>query len=353
MNRKSGRQKLLIVDDVASNIRVLAETFLSDYDVSVATNGYEALEIANSKNPPDLILLDIMMPGMDGYEVCRRLKSEKNTQNIPVIFITARTQEDDETRGLGLEAVDYITKPFGVNIVKARVKTHLELKRHRDNLDELVKSRTAQLSKAYEKLQNSSAQLKRVLEQTVNALKLSVEIKDPYTYGHQERVKELACAIAEKQGFLSEEIDGLRIASMLHDIGKLAVPSEILSKPGKLTRPEMRLLEEHPQKGYEILKGIEFSRPVAEIVLQHHEKNDGSGYPNSLPEKFILPEAKILTVADIVEAMSAHRPYRPSLGIDFALEHIEKSKGILFDPDVVDACRSLFLDDEFKFEKQG
>ena len=344
------KQKILIVDDAPANIRVLAETLMEDYEIRVATNGAEALQLAGSDMPPDLILLDIEMPEMDGYEVCKRLKQDKTTKKIPVIFITARSNEEDEAKGLELDAVDYITKPFCISVVRARVRTHLELKRHRDNLDELVKGRTAQLTNANMKLQKSSEKLIRILEQTVNALTSSVEMKDPYTSGHQQRVNQLACAIATQMELTSEEISGIRIAALLHDIGKISIPSEILSKPGRLTEAEFNLLKGHPQCGYEILKGIEFPRPVAQIVLQHHEKVNGSGYPHQLKEEEILLEARILCVADVVEALSSHRPYRPAIGIEKGLEEISKNSGKLYDPSVVDACLKIFENNSFYFK---
>lgn len=339
MGNKLPEQHILIVDDVPIEIRILVEALSPDYKISVATSGSEALEIATPKygehKYPDLILLDIMMPGMDGYEVCRRLKADERTQNIPVIFISARSEEEDETRGFEMNVVDYITKPFCISVVKARIRTHLELKKHRDHLDEMVKERT-------EKLQRS-------LEQTVNALRFSVEMKDPYTSGHQERVSQLACAIADIMGFSADHIEGILIAGRLHDIGKILVPSEILTKPGLLNDIEFRLIKEHSRVGYEILKEIEFPRPVAQIVLQHHEKLDGSGYPLSLLNEDILPEAKILCVADVVESMATHRPYRPAIGIEKALEEVTKNKGILYDPEAVNACYVLFKKKGFVF----
>lgn len=333
------RQHVLIVDDVHVELRVLAELLIPDYDISVATSGLEAIELARSESDedktPDLILLDIVMPGMDGYEVCRRLKQDMRTMNIPIIFITSRSDEEDETRGFEMDVVDYIRKPFCPGIVKARVKTHLELKRHRDNLDDLVKERTAKLQ--------------RILEQTVDALKFSVEMRDPYTSGHQERVSQLACAIADCMGFSEEYIEGIRIAGRVHDIGKISIPAEILTKPGKLNEIEFRLIKEHSQVSYEILKNIEFPRPVAKIVLQHHERMDGTGYPLELKGKDILMEARIISVADVVEAMSNHRPYRPSLGMEKALEEIAKNKNILYDPEVANACSVIIKEKGFVF----
>jgi len=195
---------------------------------------------------------------------------------------------------------------------------------------------------AEESLRRMQGRMKDVLEETVSALSKTIAEKDPYTSEHQRKVSKLACAIAEKMGASSDFIDGLRISSILHDIGKIYVPGEILSAPRALTDIEMALVRLHPVKGYHILEGIDFPWPVAKIVLQHHERLDGSGYPSGIDDDNILLEARILAVADVVEAMSSHRPYRGALGIKLALEEIDTKKGICYDESVVDACKELF-----------
>lgn len=190
--------------------------------------------------------------------------------------------------------------------------------------------------------------LRRALEATINALTAAVEMRDPYTAGHQRRVTDLACSIAKEMGFPQERIEAIQMAGIIHDIGKILVPSEILSKPGKLSDAAFNIIKTHPQAGYDILKSIEFPFPVARIVLQHHERMDGSGYPAGLSGEKILLEARILAVADVVEAMASHRPYRPVLGIDKALEEITRNRGVLYDPEVVDACLGLFAREEFR-----
>ena len=204
--------------------------------------------------------------------------------------------------------------------------------------------------KAEEELRQSFERLQKTLEGTVHALASVVELRDPYTAGHQRRVTALACAIAKELGLPQEQTKGLRMAGLIHDIGKISVPAEILSKPGPLTDVEFGLIQAHPQSAYNVLKEINFPWPVAKIVLEHHEWLDGSGYPQGLKGEEILLEARIIAVADIVEAMSSHRPYRPALGIDKALEEIEKNKGTLYDLKVVDACLKLFAEDRFTFE---
>lgn len=199
-------------------------------------------------------------------------------------------------------------------------------------------------------LRESYAKLHRALNGTVLALAAMVEMRDPYTAGHQERVSQLACAIAEDLGFSRDQIEGMRMMSLLHDIGKIGVPAEILNKPGKISDYEFDIIRTHSKVGYEILKDIEFPCAVAEAIAQHHERLDGSGYPQGLSGNQISLPARILAVADVVEAMASYRPYRPALGIDKALEEIIQNKGILYDPEVVDACVKLFTEKKFAFE---
>ncbi|HZK40402.1 MAG TPA: HD domain-containing phosphohydrolase [Atribacterota bacterium] len=199
-------------------------------------------------------------------------------------------------------------------------------------------------------LQQNYQKTKRAMDATIETMSKIVEAKDPYTAGHQQRVSQLSAAIAKELNLSQDKIEGIRIASLIHDIGKISLPTEILSKPSELSDIEFSLIKEHSQIGYDILKSIDFSYPVANIVLQHHERLNGSGYPNHLKGEDILLEAKIIGVADVVEAMSSHRPYRPALGIDKALEEISQNRGILYDPEVVDACLKLFKEKGFKFE---
>ena len=198
-----------------------------------------------------------------------------------------------------------------------------------------------ELNKSYQKLQ-------KTLEETVHALSALVEMRDPYTAGHQKRVAMIARAIAREISLPEDCIQGIWVASLIHDIGKIRVPSDILSKPGRITKAEFELIKEHPQTGYEVLSKIDFPWPVAEIVLQHHERMDGSGYPQGLKGDGILLASRIVGVADVVEAMTYHRPYREALGLDAALKEIKKNKGILYDPEVVDACIMIFLEKRFK-----
>jgi putative nucleotidyltransferase with HDIG domain len=193
-----------------------------------------------------------------------------------------------------------------------------------------------------DRLMKSLAKLRSAMEETVQAMALTVETRDPYTAGHQHRVAKLGQAIAEEMSLPSETVDGTRMAAMVHDVGKLYVPSEFLSKPTQLSDLEFAIIKRHPEVGYNILKGIEFPWPVPQIVLQHHERNDGSGYPHGLHCEDILLEARILAVADVVEAMSSHRPYHPALGLGTAMREVCTHQGVLYDTEVVSACAHMF-----------
>ena len=201
---------------------------------------------------------------------------------------------------------------------------------------------------AEEERKKSFERIRRNLEETVNALASAVEMRDPYTAGHQKRVTDLACAIAKEMCLSKEQIEGLKMAGLIHDIGKILVPAEILSKPGRLTEIDFSMIETHPKVAYDILKEIEFPYPVAQIVIQHHERMDGSGYPAGLTGEEILLEARILAVADVVEAIASHRPYRPALGQDKAIEEISQNRGVLYDPKAVDACLKVLSTNKVK-----
>lgn len=332
---------VLIVDDNTTNIDLLVNTLKDYYRLGVAKNGEKALEYVFKKKP-DIILLDIMMPGMNGFEVCKRLKAEDDYKNIPIIFITAVDDTSRKMKGFQLGAVDYITKPFLGEEVRERVRTHLSLKSMREqladrnvNLEHMVREKTLELE--------------RLLEATISVTTLLTEIRDPYTAGHQERVAKLAVAVAKYMKLSSDKIRAIELAGTLHDIGKIRIPTAILNRPGKLLKTELEFLKIHPEIGYKLLKKIPFPLPVAEIVLQHHERMDGSGYPKGLKGDQIMLEARILAVADVTEAQSSFRPYRPALGIDAALTDLSSNKGRLYDPEVVEACIRLFKTDLFSF----
>ena len=259
---------------------------------------------------------------------------------------------------------DNICLSLGIlTIVSKEMKAEDKLKKHHDLLENIVQARTAELTQlniqlkqeieerksTQIKLNHSYLQLQKSLDEIVKAMSLTLEERDPYTAGHQRRTTDLSLAIAREIGLPEHEMKGLQMAGLIHDMGKISVPGEILSKPGRLNEIELLLIKRHPQVAYDILKQIDFPWRVDQIVLQHHEKFDGSGYPQGLSGENILLESRILCVADVVETMETHRPYRPSLGRDMALEEISKNRGILYDPFVVDACLRLFQKTGFQY----
>ena len=464
-------EEILIVD----NIPIIQRSLLMDilvpegFHVQFANNGELALRSVAS-NPPHLILLNINIPGMDGFEVCRRLKTQEESREIPVLFISDLPGLEEKVNGFGLGAVDFISKPFQREELLARVRTHLELSRLRTKLEDQVAERTAQLRKSAEEMENlynnapcgyhslnekgiflrinhtelkwlgytrdeligekkfsdliapenlptfqenfsclktegfvgaleleiirkdgttfpvllnasviydspghylmirstmfdiserkrkedelkqSFNKLHKVLGGIIQAMALTVESRDPYTAGHQRRVSNLARSIGQEMGLIKDQVEAIRTAGMVHDLGMISIPLEILSNPAQLSSLEFGLIRVHPQIGYNILKDIDFPWPIAKIVYQHHERINGSGYPLGLKDGEILPEAKVLMVADAVEAIASHRPYRPAQGIDVALKKISTNGGIIYDPEVVNTCLSLFKEKEFKLE---
>jgi PAS domain S-box-containing protein/putative nucleotidyltransferase with HDIG domain len=260
------------------------------------------------------------------------------------IYKTTETQNDSNERETILSAKDGTHFPIEVTATPFNGS-------QRNSSGQVLVFRDISVRKQTEReLKESWQRLHEALEGTIQAMALTIEIRDPYTAGHQRRVSRLSCAMAREIGLPENQVEGLRVAGDIHDIGKIYVPAEILSKPGQITAIEYGIIKTHPQVGFDILKTIKFPWPVAAIVLQHHERLDGSGYPLGLTGKAILKEARILSVADIVEAMSSHRPYRPAQGIDKALGEIVQNKGTFYDTEAVEACVKLFQEGRFKFE---
>jgi HD-GYP domain-containing protein (c-di-GMP phosphodiesterase class II) len=224
-----------------------------------------------------------------------------------------------------------------------------ELTEMRQRIAELEASGT-QHKRVEEQLQQSFEKLRRTMKGTIYAMALIVEIRDPYMAGHQRKVTSLSCAIAKEMNLSEDKIEGIRLAGAIHDIGRTYIPVEILSKPSRLTDIEFSMVKTHPKVGYDILKMVEFPWPIAQIVLQHHERMDGSGYPQGLSGEEITLEARVLAVADVVEAMASFRPYRPSHGLDKALEEISQNRGLLYDPEAVEACLKLLTEKGFEIE---
>jgi len=492
-------RKILIVDDDENNRYYLAALFNTQgFSAVTAKNGEEALEVAR-KDPPHIIISDILMPVMDGFKLCREWKKDRQLMGIPFVFYTATyTDPKDEKLALGLGADLYIVKPQEPDVLlglisNAMTKGESEtteqktetgpseevfLRTYNEALFRKLENKVQQLEavnralkdseKNYRSIfenslegiyrttkegqfliantafcrmlgyssseevqsvitnignqlyvnpedrihllrlleqndmvegfetqfykkdgntiwvelnvraicdeqgnllyyegineditlrkqaeiskQQSMERLQKAIEGIIDVIVTVVEVRDPYTSGHQKRVAKLAHAIAGEMGLSPQQIEGIRMAGVIHDLGKISIPTEILSMPRKLTEIEFKLVKTHSEVGYSILKDIEFPWPIAQMILQHHEKVDGSGYPQGLKGNHIMLEARILVAADVVEAMASYRPYRPSLGIEAALGEIEKNKGVLYDSAVVDTCLKLFREKGFQFE---
>jgi putative two-component system response regulator len=344
---------LLIVDDAVENLTVLDALLRPYYQIRVATSGEKALRIAVSEPRPDLILLDVMMPGMDGYQVFDYLRANPATRDIPIIFVTAMDSAEAELRGLDAGAVDYITKPLVPAIVLARVRTQLELKLARDWLSNQNVLLEAEVSRRM--LENELTQ-----EVSIRALAHLAETRDPETGNHilrtQSYVHELALRLREHPRFKSTLNDRyiklLSRSAPLHDIGKVGIPDAILQKPGPLTPAEWVIMRTHSRLGAEAIelaerdadRPVEFLRLAKEIAHWHHEKWDGSGYPDGLAGDAIPVSARLMAVADVFDALISPRIYKPAMTLDVARDIIAAGSGIHFDPDAAEAFLHSFVD---------
>ncbi len=337
---KSQRSTVLLVDDIPSNIKILVGSLRESYRLVVATNGLDAIKAALEKKP-DLILLDVMMPGMDGYEVCKRLKANVETATIPIIFVTAMDEEKDETRGFLLGAVDYIVKPISPVIVKARVQTHIalrkaqhELQRHRDELEELILERTRELREAQIEITSRLIQ--------------AAEYHDHQTSRHTTRMAHYCVILGRAHGMKEHELTLFFHASAMHDIGKLGVSDGILHKKGTLTPDEFEEMKRHTLIGADLLYGSEneLMNLAHLIALTHHEKWDGTGFPLGLKAEEIPFAGRIAALCDVFDALSSKRPYKEAWSLEEAKKVILEQKGIHFDPYVVE----LFEDNYPKIE---
>lgn len=377
MKEKHNIMKVLTIDD-ESVVRKNIAAFLEDhnYEVLESENGQAGLEVFRQENP-DIVLCDLKMPILDGLGFISELTKE--SPETPIIMISGTGNINDVIEAIRLGAWDYITKPIhdmgvlehALNKVIERANLLRENRQYREHLESEVKKRTQKIMERTQELQqanehlnkeiierktietmlnNSLTSLEKTIEGSINTISAIVEMRDPYTGGHQKHVAQLCRAIAMEMGFSSNQVQGIYYASLIHDIGKLAVPIEVLVKPGPISQIEMMLIKIHPQAGWEMLRKIEFPWPIARIALQHHERMDGSGYPSGVTGNQILDESKIVAVADVVESMTFHRPYRAALGIEMALQEITKYKGILYDADSVDTCLKLFRENNFKFD---
>lgn len=320
---------VLVVDDIPQNIEVMAGILRPAFRVKAATSGPRALALAAGEDPPELILLDIMMPDMDGLEVCRRLKSDLRTRHIPVIFVTAMSEVEDETQGFAAGCVDYVTKPVSPPIVLARVRTHLALANQNRELELRVRARTAEL------VQTRLA--------VIRCLGKAAEFKDNNTGLHVVRMSHYARLLGLAVGMSEADAELLMHASPMHDVGKIGVPDHILKKPGRLDIEEWQVMRQHVEFGAQILgdQDSELLTMARTIALTHHEKWDGSGYPRGLRGEEIPLVGRITALADVFDALTSERPYKRAWTVPETLEYIYSHRGSHFDPLLVDRLDGL------------
>ncbi|MEL0168581.1 MAG: two-component system response regulator [Pseudomonadaceae bacterium] len=349
------KKTVLIVDDTPANVSLLNSILKPVYRTKIATSGAKALSLAFAEEAPDLILLDIMMPEMDGYEVCERLKANPQTAEVPVVFLTAKVSVEDETRGLAMGAVDYITKPISPPIVLERVKNHLILKDARD----LLKHQNRILE---EKVRHRTRQLEEFHDVVLEAMGAMAESRDPETGSHIRRTQMYVQLLAENlsshsrfsEVLVPERITLIAKAAPLHDIGKVGVPDAILLKPGKLTSEEFEIMKLHTVYGRDAIAAAanKLSEPNAlltvaqEIAYSHQEKWDGSGYPLGLAGEDIPLSARLMAVADVYDALISNRPYKTGMSHEAAVKIMTEGRGSHFDPDILDAF--LEIAEEFR-----
>ncbi len=344
---------VLVVDDTPDNLSLMGGLLRDHYHVKVANQGEKALKIAQGEQPPDLILLDIMMPGMDGYEVCRRLKANLHTRDIPVIFLTARADMEDERQGLALGAVDYITKPISPPILLARVATHLALKASAD----FLRDKSAYLER---EVALRTLEVQAIQDVTIMAMTSLAETRNNETGNHIRRTQLYVKALAEHlrdhprfaHVLTDRMFDLLYKSAPLHDIGNIGIPDAILLKPGKLTVEEFEIMKTHTTLGRNAIEEAErrlgmrvaFLSVSKEIAYSHQEKWDGSGYPEGLKGDAIPVSARLMAVADVYDALISKRVYKPAFPHEQACATIVKGRGTHFDPDMVDAFVAIAQD---------
>jgi putative two-component system response regulator len=349
------KKTVLLVDDSPDNLVLMNDLLKDLYKVKVANSGEKALRIATTGQPPDVVLLDVMMPEMDGYEVCRRLKANAATRNVPIIFLTAKSEVEDEKLGLDLGAVDYITKPISPPITLARVRNHLMLKEHADFLRD-------QNEFLEQEVQERTREVVAIQDVTILAMASMAETRDPETGNHIRRtqfyVKALAERLKEHPRFSAVLTDSyiklLFKSAPLHDIGKVGIPDRILLKPGRFEPHEFEIMKTHTTLGRAAIEHAERSlgTPMAflsiakEIAYSHQEKWDGSGYPEGLAGEAIPVSARLMAVADVYDALISRRVYKDGMPHEKAVQLIVEGKGKHFDPDMVEAF--IGLQEEFR-----
>lgn len=318
-------QTILIVDDEPVNIKLLQSILQGKFNIRVATKGTEALDRVLIDPQPSLILLDIMMPGMDGFTVCKKLKADPNTSKIPIIFITAKNEIKDETYGFSIGAVDYINKPISSALLLARINTHLTLADREKGYERIIYQRTKELEKTQ--------------KDALSMLGEAGHYNDNDTGLHIWRMADYSREIAQEMDWSVDDAAMLQLAAALHDTGKIGIPDSILKAPRALTSEEWIIMKTHTTIGYSILS--KSNNPLfemaAKIALYHHERWDGTGYPKGLKEDEIPEAARIVAVADVFDALTMKRPYKDAWTVQEAIEEIKKESGTHFDPSIVDS----------------
>ncbi len=328
INRKI---KILLIEDNPADVRLVEEYLKEAEDFNCDLLLADRLSIgleAISNNNLDLVLLDLSLPDSQGLDTAKRVL-ERGT-SLPIVILTGLDDKQKAKSAIAYGVEDFLVKgQFSGDFLVRVIDYSIERK------------------KATRALKQSHNKIKKTLDGTMDTLSSLVESRDPYTVGHQKRVSDLAIAITNECDVNEKTIENIKTAASIHDIGKISIPVSILTKPGEISEVEFSLIKTHPTKGYDIVKNINFPRSISKTILQHHERINGSGYPEGLKADEIIFEAKVLAVADVVEAMSSHRPYRPALGVKKAIEEISKNKAILYDAEVTDICIKLFKDKKF------
>ncbi len=332
--------KILVVDDEDRNLRLMKLLLTSfGYDVLTASNGEEALEMAHDI-PPDVILLDIMMPKMDGFEVAKQLKREEETKIIPIVMVTALNEVEDRVKALEVGADDFLSKPVDKTELKARVQSLVKVKAYNDHMRNYQKELEAEVAKRTIQLRQALKKLKEVSLESIFHLCRAAEYKDENTGDHIKRMSHYASAVARKMGLNKQTVEDLLYTAPMHDAGKIGIPDHILLKPGKLNDKEWQTMKQHTIVGAQILagSGAKFIKLAETIALTHHERWDGSGYPKGLKGSKIPLIGRIAAIADVFDALTSKRPYRMKpFSLKEAFNYIKEARGRHFDPGVVDA----------------
>ncbi|MBQ7584308.1 MAG: response regulator [Lachnospiraceae bacterium] len=335
---KAGKDTILAVDDEPMNLMATEKLFGIRYNLICASSGGEALGMIKEKKP-DLVLLDLHMPEMDGLEVLKRIQKLEGCDDIPVVFLTADDDADTEAEMFKAGAMDFISKPFVMQVALQRIRHVLELKHLQDSLHEEVERKTEALRESNKKIRNLS-------KQVIWALAGAIDAKDSYTNGHSTRVADYSRELARRLGKSEKEQDEIYNTALLHDVGKVGIPINIINKPGKLTEEEYGIIKSHTEKGYEILKTISEMPELSIGARWHHERYDGKGYPDGKAGNDICEIARIICVADCYDAMSSDRSYRKALPQSFVREEIERGRGTQFDPRIAEVMLQMIDEDK-------